>query len=85
MALVSVCLISDTSAVVVFATADSCLETAYLPGLASQPQAKIVSLPANRDDRHTSLLNTLFFIVIMSICIAYTSIYRRCSVMPLLD
>lgn len=84
MALVSVCLISHTSAVVVFATADSCLETAYPPGLASQPQAKIVSLPANRDDRHTSLLNTLFLIV-MSICIAYTSVYRRCSVMPLLD
>lgn len=60
MAPVSVCLISHTVALVVFAAVGRRSETAALPGLASQPQAKIVSLPAIRDDRHTSLVNSPF-------------------------
>lgn len=59
---VSSCLISRTTAAVVFATADSCSEAASLPGLASQRHAKIVSLPANRDDRYTSLHWILVFL-----------------------
>lgn len=55
-------------------------------GRASLPRAKIVSLPANRDDRNTSLLNTGLWIVLTRICIASSSLFSLCMlVLPLVE
>lgn len=53
-----------------------CWETA-------QARAKIVSSAANRDDRHTSLLNTPLWFARMSVCIADTRVCEWCRVMHL--
>lgn len=48
--------------------------------------AKVVSLPANRDDRNTSLLNTGLWIILMDICIASSCLFRLCVlVLPLVE
>lgn len=60
--------------------------TVSLLGLASQPHAKVVSLPANRDDRNTSLLTTGLWIVLMDICTASSCLFRLCVfVLPFVE